>query len=248
MADLLLKLELNIFIQVAVFLLLLVYLFIHRKDPRHLMSALSLLRTLVLVILFVYLLLNYASEIPPELRLGSVLGMSLINLYMLWNAILIRLERPYRVALEACAQTPGNMEALKGAWLAGKRFYSVLYFLKGLFSGGSIRRFLNNVAGHQVREDLKDSFQKQGVHQEFVSLRIMVGYLKKQLAKDDTLPAEFKGAMEKVVADFAGHPWIEDQVNQFLNLVLASPEVLFYPEWAADQEGVGKSQGPAPTS
>lgn len=245
MVDYFIKIDFNVFVQVGLFLLLLVYLFTHRKDPHHLMSGVSLFRTLVLVTLFLYLLLNYASEIPPGLRSASIFGMFLINLYMLWNAVLTRLERPYRVALEACAQTPGNMDVLKGAWQAGKRFFSVRYFLKALFSGGSVRRFLNNLASHQVREDLTHIFKKEGIHKDFISLKTLVTYLKKQLAQDETLPQEFKGTMDKVVADFAGHPWIEDQVNQFLNLLLASPEVLFYPEWAAGQEEVGKTQGPA---
>jgi len=243
MLDYFIQFDFNVFVQVGVFLLLLVYLAIHRRDPHHLMSGLSLFRTLILIILFLYLLLNYASEIPPALRTSSVFGMFLINLYMLWNAILTRLERPYRVSLDACAQAPGNVTTLKSAWQAGKHFYSVRYFLKGLFSGGAIRPFLNNLASHQVREDLKNTFQKYGVHQEFISLKTLVNYLKSQLAEDDTLPQEFKDTMDKAVSDFTVHPWIEEQVNQFLNLVLASPEVLFYPEWSADQEKGGKTSG-----
>lgn len=245
MLDYFIQFDFNVFVQVGVFLLLLVYLAIHRKDPHHLMSGLSLFRTLILILLFLYLLLNYASEIPPSLRTSSLFGMFLINLYMLWNAVLTRLERPYRLALVACAQAPGKVETLKSAWQAGKHFYSVRYFLKALFSGGAIRPFLNNLASHQVREDLKNSFQKQGVHQEFISLKTLVSYLQKQLAQDDTLPQEFKGSMDKAIADFTVHPWIAEQINQFLNLVLASPEVLFYPEWSADQEQGGKTPGPS---
>lgn len=245
MTDYLIQVNFNVFAQVGVLILLLVYFFIHRKDPRHQTSGLSLLRTLVMVALFAFLLLNYASQITPGLRHASVVGMFLINLYMIWNVILTRLERPYRKALEVCTQAPGETAHLTAAWRAGKRFYSWHYFFQALLSGGSPGQFLKSVASHQVREDLQRSFQKHGVHQEFVSLRTLAVYLQKQLAQDETLPQDFKETMDKLVRDFASHPWIEEKVNQFLSTLLESPEELFYPGWFIVQGKVNQSPGSA---
>jgi len=244
MTDYLIQVNFNVFAQVGVLILLLGYFFLHRKDPRHQVSGLSLVRTLVVVLLFAYLLVNYSSQITPGLRHASVVGLFLINLYMIWNVVLTLLERPYRDALEACSKAPGHAAELAAAWRTGKRFYSWHYFFQALFSGGSPGLFLKSLAGHQVREDLNRSFQKHGVHQEFVSLKSLVIYLRKQLAQEETLPQEFKETMDQVVTEFANHPWIEEQVNKFLVLMLESPEELFYPELATIQTQAGRSPSP----
>jgi Ca2+/Na+ antiporter len=235
MLDTLLHLESSVYIQVGLLVILLLYFFTHRKAPRHLVSGLSLARTLGIFLLFVYLLWNWASAVSPQLRTASILGMCLVNLYMVWNVVLTRLERPYRDALEACGRAGGKAEGMEQAWRTGKRFYYWRYFTQGLFSGHP-GRFLNNLAGEQVREDLKSTFHRLGVKQNFLTLKTLVAYLKKQLAQDDTLPQDFRTAMAKVMENFAGHAWIEVRVNQFLTEMLESPEKLFSPEWAAVQD------------
>jgi hypothetical protein len=241
MFDFLFRMEASVYIQVIILILLLAYFFGYRKDPRHLVSGVSVLRTITLVLIFFYFLWNWASSVSPALRNVSVLGMFIINLYMLWNVILTRLERPYRDALEACGQNLGKPEEIQTVWRTGKTFAYVRYFPQALFSGSSPFKFLHGIAAEQVRQDLKEVLHRHGISKDLISLQTQVTFLKDRLAADETLPPEFKETMLKAIAQFSQHPWIEEQVNQFLTTVQENPETLIRPGEAAGLEEIIQS-------
>ncbi|MEW6386881.1 MAG: hypothetical protein AB1491_05120 [Thermodesulfobacteriota bacterium] len=243
MLDFFLRLQASVYIQIIILVLLLAYFFGHRRDPRHLISGLSLFRTIILILIFLYFLWNWSSEIPPSLRNVSVLGMFIINLYMFWNVILTRLERPYRDALEACGQEPEKPANYQQLWRSAKRFFYVRYFLDALFSGGSPTRFLHSITSEQVRHDVKNIFSQRGVKKPLISCQTEMAFLKNRLSQEESLPAEFKEVMTKAIDQFQQHPWIEEQVNEFLALALEDPVRLYSPEWAARME---KADRPAP--
>ena len=230
MFDYLITMESSVYIQLGLFALLLIYFFAYRKDPRHLVSGLSLVRTLLIFVLFSYLLWNWASAVSPPLRTASVVAMFLVNLYMLWNVVLTRLERPYRDALAACVRQGGQAADLEQVWRTGKRFYYWRYFSQALVSGAP-GRFAHNLAVDQVREDLQAVLRQKGLKPELLSLKTLVGYLEQQLSRDDTLPQDFKETMRQCITEFARHAWIETHVNRFLAELLESPERLFAPDW-----------------
>ena len=71
----------------------------------------------------------------------------------------------------------------------------------------------------------------------------MMAYLKNQLACDENLPSDFKDVMQESVECFIKHPWVEEQVNQFLDIATERPEDLHFPEWmSAFEKCVGKPE------
>jgi Ca2+/Na+ antiporter len=226
--------------QVLLFFLLVAYFFSHRKDPRLVVSGISMVRTVVLLLIFLYFLWNWSSEIPPSLRSASVFGMFLINLYMLFNLTLTRLERPYRNALENLGQDPRPSEHLPRVWRSGKRFFYAQYFLSSLFVRSPFS-FLHALAGHRVRADIQEVLARAGLEKRLVTLKTMAAYLENQVAGDENLPQDFKDLMHQTIQQFAGHPWVEDQVNRFLEIATETPEELHYPKWRENWEKSVKS-------
>ena len=72
-----------------------------------------------------------------------------------------------------------------------------------------------------------------GVKKKLISLSLMIEFMKNRLACDETLPADFKEVMGKTLDDLGKHPWLEEQVNEFLRLAMESPEDLHFPEWTS---------------
>jgi len=219
------------YIEIIIFFVLIAYFLTHRRDPHMVASSINLLRVLLLLVIFLYFTWSWATLIPPSLRATSVFGMFVINFYMAYNLVLSRLERPYRNALVAIAQDPEKHEILHDIWHQGKRFYSVFYIFQSLFSGTNPFHFLHTMATERVRDDIKEELRRYGVEQKLITLQVMAGYLKSQLACDTNLPTEFKDLMEKAIADFAKHPWIEENANEFLQIATERPEDLHFPEW-----------------
>ncbi len=224
------------FTEILIFVVLFIAFFVLRKDPRLVVSGFRLFRTLILVLIFFYLMFVWVSAIRPALSAISVFGMFVINLFMLYNLIQARLERPYRDALAIVAKEPLKHEPIHEVWHKGKRFYYFRYAWSSLFSGINPVQFLHTLATDRVRNDIKDELRRYGVEQKLISLPMMAGYLKSQAACDDTLPVEFRELMTKVINDFAKHPWIEEQVNNFLQMAVESPEDLHFPEWMQNFE------------
>ncbi|MFP3866940.1 MAG: hypothetical protein ACLFUU_02105 [Desulfobacteraceae bacterium] len=214
------------YIQVVLLFLLLAYFFGHRNDPRHIASRLGLVRTIILVLLFIYFLWNWSSEIPPSLRNTSVLGMFIINLFLIKNVGLSRMERPYRDALKELAQEPDNQEHLDNIWQTGKRFYYFRYFITSLFSGSSPKQFLHGIATERVQEDIKNIFSRSGKAKQLISCQTLTAFLQERLIKDQLLPPELKESIRQTIEQLTQHAWLQDQVNEFLNTAIEAPEKL----------------------
>jgi hypothetical protein len=221
------------YIQLVIFFLLGAYFVKHRRDPRMVVSGVRLIRVIILLVIFLYFTLTWGSLIVPSLRAISVFGMFIINIYLFYSLLLARMERPYRDTLTALSQNPEKVEAFQGVWGRGRKFYYFYYFLHSLFSGSNPFRFMKEMATDRVRNDIKDELRRLGVEKKLISLNLMVGFLKNRLAADENLPADFKEVMGKSIDDLEKHPWIEEQVNEFLRVAMETPEDLHFPEWTS---------------
>ncbi len=228
-------------IEIGILILLLLALLMHRKDPRLAISGISIVHTLMLLLIFLYLMFVWSSSVQPALRGISIFGMFLINLALLYHLILARLLRPYHLALNAMAQAPEKHELIQQVWETGKRFYYGRYVGSSLFSGANPFHFLHEMASDRIRDDIRDTLRRHGVEQRMLSLSTLVAYLKNQIACDTTLPADFQKLMLQTIDDFAKHPYIQEHIDKFLRLATESPEDLAYPEWTAKFESCIKS-------
>jgi hypothetical protein len=238
MTEFLVKFQTTVYAQVGIFVVLTaLYFMSQRKLPTHRLVSFAMVRIVVANVIFIYLLLNWSSEVNPTLRNASVMGMFVVNLYMLWQVVLTRMELPYREALEACGQNPDQPGLFQDVIRTGKRFYNMRYFWQALFSGGSIKRFLHGIALEQLRFDFKRIFQKHGVSQDIINFAMAMAFLRKQLAKAQ-LPAEVKDSTERAIAEFSQQPWIKEEMNTFLTIVVEAPEELYGSEWAEEWQKI----------
>jgi hypothetical protein len=224
------------FTELIIFILLMTYFVIHRHDKRLLMSGVSRLKVAMLLVIFIYFAwmpIVWPSLIPGSMLALSVFGMFVVNFYFLYSLILARIERPYREALARLAGDPEKHEVFREIWTFGKRFYYYDYFFQSLFSGANPFRFLSDIANDRVRDDIKNELRRLGVEKKLISLNLMVSFMKNHLACDETLPPDFKEVMEKTIDDLGKHPWIEEQVNEFLRIAMDTPEDLHFPEWTS---------------
>jgi hypothetical protein len=222
------------FTELIIFILLVAYVVIHRHDKR--LAGISRLKILSLLIIFVYFAwmpIVWPSLIPASMLTLSVFGMFVVNFYLVYSLILARIEWPYRERLATLAHEPGNQEVFQQIWSSGKRFYYCYYIFQSLVSGTNPFRFLREIATDRVRDDIKDELRQMGVEKKLISLSLMIGFMKTRLASDQTLPADFKEVMGKTLDDLLKHPWLEEQVNEFLRLATETPEEVHFPEWAA---------------
>ena len=220
------------FIELIIFVLLAAYSVVHRHDRR----GISLLKVFILSIIFIYFAwmpIVWPSLIPSSMRTLSVFGMFVVNFYFFYSLILGRIERPYRQALANLVREPEKHEIFRDIWSSGKRFYYYSYFSQSLVSGVNPFHFLSDIANDRVRDDIKDALRQLGVKKKLISLNLMVGFLKNRLAVDGSLPADFKEVMGNIIDDLEKHPWIEEQVNEFLRIAMESPEDLHFPEWTS---------------
>jgi hypothetical protein len=219
------------YVEILILAVLLLFFIMMRRDPRLVVSGLRIMRTLLVILIFLYFMFIWASTVQPTLRSISVFGMFLVNLFMLYNLILARLERPYRDALAAMTAEPSRHELIHAIWHNGKKFYYLRYAWSSLFSGASPVHFLHTVATDRVRDDMKDTLRRYGVEQKMITLEMMAGYLKSEIACDQTMPADFQDLVLKSIDNFANHPYIQEKANEFLLLATERPEDLHFPEW-----------------
>ncbi len=218
------------FIELIIFVLLAAYSVIHRHDRR----GISLVKVFILLIIFIYFAwmpIVWPSLIPASMLTLSVFGMFAVNFYFFYTLILARIEWPYREALANLVREPEKHEIFRDIWSSGKRFYYYSYFFQSLVSGSNPFHFLKDIANDRVRDDIKDALRQLGVQKKLISLSLMVGFMKNRLAADKNLPADFKEVMGKTLDDLEKHPWLEEQVNEFLRIAAESPEDLHFPEW-----------------
>lgn len=217
------SLMLTAYAQVVLLFLLLAYFFTHRKDPHVVTSKVNLIRIVVLMLIFLYFLWNWSSEIPPSLRNTSVLGMFIINLFLIKNLVLARWERPYRNALEVYAKEPEQEEHLDQIWRTGRRLYYMHYLISSLFSGGSPKHFLHGIANERICNDLEHILVRYGKTTHLISYKKLVAFLEERLADDESLPQEDKKLIEQAIDQFGHDEWIEEGVDEFLNKLIESP-------------------------
>ena len=222
------------FTELIIFILLMTYYVIHRHDRRQLMSGVSRLKVVMLLIIFIYFAwmpIVWPSLIPSSMLTLSVFGMFVVNFYFLYTLILARIEWPYREALANLVREPEKHEIFRDIWSSGKKFYYFSYIFQSLVSGVNPFHFLSEIANDRVRDDIKDALRQLGVEKKLISLSLMVGFMKSRLAADGSLPADFKEVMGKTIDDLEKHPWLEEQINEFLRIATESPEDLHFPEW-----------------
>jgi hypothetical protein len=220
------------FIELIIFILLVTYCVLHRHDKQ----GISLLKVSVLIIIFIYFAwmpIVWPSLIPASMLTLSVFGMFVINFYFLYSLILTRMERPYREALANLVREPEKHEIFRDIWSSGKRFYYFSYLFQSLVSGVNPFHFLSEITNDRVRDDIKDALRQMGVEKKLVSLKLMVGFMKTRLASDQNLPADFKEVMGTNLDDLLKHPWLEEQVNEFLRIATETPEEVHFPEWTS---------------
>ncbi|MBI4796901.1 MAG: hypothetical protein HY790_13880 [Deltaproteobacteria bacterium] len=220
------------YVQLVILCLFLWYFLVHRRDARMPVSRVGVIRMIILLLIFTYFLLSWASGIRPALAQAAVFGMFIINLFFLYSLILSRLERPYRDALAAYCGDPQNPENLDDIWSTGKRFYYLRHFFSSIMSGESPTRFLHEVTISRIRDDVQACLRQHGLTRQFISLKGMIAYLEGRLREEEMLPSEFKEVVKKELEDFKKHPWVEDQINEYLKIALETPEKIHNPEWS----------------
>jgi len=230
------------YVEIVILIVLLAYFFRQRKDKRLVASGIRLVRTIIMVMVFSYFMFIWASTVEPSLRHVSVFGMFLVNAYFLYNLVLAHFERPYRDALAGLGRQPKQPDILSGIWGAGKRFYYLRYLSASLFSGINPLHFLSEIASDRVRDDIKDELHRFGVEKSLITLPLMASYLQDQLARNDNLPPDFKETMGGVIDNLGKHPWLEEQINEFLRLVAENPEDLHFPQWMNQFNACAKSK------
>lgn len=229
MSEVLWSLEFTSITQILIFVALAIYLLTHRKDPSLVVSRPRLGRLAMVMLVFLYFVWSWASVVLPALRTINLLGMIGINLLMLGNLVATRLERPYRRALAAFGRDPEQETLLEDARHSGRRFYNFAYLGLALVSGIAPWQFLRETARERVHADIQEALAGQGKRSPVISFKGMAAFLQDRLAQDEFLPPEFKEVMQKDIQRFAQHTWAEEQVNEYLSLVLENPEELLTP-------------------
>ena len=234
MFDFLVSMESSFYVQVAIFLVLVIYNFhLARQLPNPLSLGFEIFKNIMLIIIFIYFSLSWSTVVNPSLRTASIVGMFIVNLFLIWHVLLNRAEIPYQIALNKTIEKSKDINNYKQLVSKGKHLYYLRYFWRSLFSGRFPGKFLHELASEQIRSDIQATLHNQGITKDLVNFKMETAFLRQKLAADETLPADFKEMMEKAVSQFEQHPWIEQQVNEFLELIMVSPEQLFTAEWAS---------------
>jgi len=220
------------YVHLVILCLFIWYFLAHRKDHRMPVARVGLIRMIILLLIFTYFLLSWASGIRPALAQAAVFGMFTINLFFLFSLILSRLERPYRDALAAYCRDPQSLENLDDVWSTGKRFYYLRHFFSSIMSGESPTRFLHEVTTGRIRDDIQTCLRSHGLTRQFISLKGMIAYLESRLDQEESFPPEFKDLVKKQLQQLGQHPWVVDEVDGYLKMALETPEKIHNPEWS----------------
>jgi hypothetical protein len=221
----------NAYVQVIIYFLLIGWFFIQRRHFGKISSSLNWVRTIILLLLFLYLFLNWSGTVNPSIRAASVIGMFFINISMVFNLLSNRMETHYRDALEVYGQDLDNKEKLERVWATGKRFFYSRYFIQSLFSGFVPQHFLRAIVSEKVPEDIQKILAEHGVGNAVISSQNMVAFLKQRLSQEEFIPENLQQMLKEAIDNFAQHAWITDQVNEFLHLALKNPKELYKSSW-----------------
>ena len=227
MLDQLARVNMSIYFQTLAFIVLLALLLrLHWKMGSIVHLAFSVAKYLVFLLVFIYLFLNWASDVNPTLRSSSILVMTLINLYMLWHVLLAAFELPYRRALRNCVDGACTPTDLERTFSTGKRFYKLRYLWSSLTCGVTPWLFLRGIAAERTRDDLHRLFVSLDPASSIFGSDLFLHYLRHQLAADKSLPADKRADQQHTLDTLARDGWLNEKTGAFLHLLLASPETL----------------------
>jgi hypothetical protein len=219
------------YVQGVLFIILLGLFWLQHRKFKLVSSGFNWLRTILLMVIFLYFYWNFTTSISPLIVRISILGMFFINLHMLYNLMLGNLDEKYRLALETYGQDIANKGLQEDVWGAGKKYIYTRYFFDALFSGYSPRNFLKGVISRQVPADIQSVFAKLGVSKELVTNQKLLAFLAMKLNQSPELPQEVKDILAQVIKQFGDHAWIQEQVDEFLQLALKDPEKFYEATW-----------------
>uniref|UniRef100_I2Q091 Uncharacterized protein n=1 Tax=Desulfovibrio sp. U5L TaxID=596152 RepID=I2Q091_9BACT len=220
-------LDLSIYLHSFLFLVfILVLARLHWKMdsvPRLILVA---IKYIAISFIFLFLFLNWASDVNPSLRNGSLYIITAINFYMLWSVILTAFEYPYRKALKRCVTDVCTGLDLENAFSTGARYYKLRYFWTSLTSGISPWKFTHAVAAERTRNDLHHLFISLDPETSIFGSRLYAQFLRHKLAQEKGLPPEKRVVAEKTIDALENDKWLREQTTQFLDHLLANPEEL----------------------
>ena len=227
MLDQLAKMDMSIYFQTVIFLLFIALLLRLQWKMGSLGHVLAnVLRYAVLLFIFIYLFLNWASDVNPTLRNSSILIMTLINLYLLWQVVLAAVELPYRRALRSCVDGICTGTDLEQAFSTGRRFYKLRYFWASLTSGTAPWRFLRGIAAERTRDDLHRVFTGLDPKASVFGASLYFQFLRSALNADKSMPGDKRSERQRAVEALARDQWLSEKTSDFLHHLLASPEEL----------------------
>jgi hypothetical protein len=215
------------YVQVVLFFILISFFWLQHRKFKLASSGFSWFRTIILLLLFVYFSWNWATSISQLISRFSVLGMFFINVYMVYNLVLGNLDEKYRLALDAYSRDIANKGLSEAVWSSGKKYVYARYFFDALFSGYSPNNFLKGIVSTQIPADIQNVLAKRGMDKDLVTHQRLVDFLNLKLNQAQELPSELKDILNQTIKQFGEHAWIQEQVNEFLRLILQDPEKLY---------------------
>ena len=227
MLDQLAKMDMSIYFQTVIFLIFIALLLRLQWKMGSLGHVLAnVLRYAVLLFIFIYLFLNWASDVNPTLRKSSILIMTLINLYLLWQVLLAAVELPYRRALRSCVDGICTGTDLEQAFSTGRRFYKLRYFWASLTCGTAPWRFLRGIAAERTRDDLHRVFVNLDPKTSVFGANLFVHFLKHRLDADKSQPAEKRAERLRLIETLDKDAWLSENTSEFLHQLLTAPQDL----------------------
>jgi hypothetical protein len=106
------------------------------------------------------------------------------------------------------------------------------HLLSSIMSGRSPTRFLHEITSNRIRDDVQARLREHGLTRQFISLKGLISYVEDRLAREETFPQEFKDLVKKHLDQLGQHPWVEEEVNEYLRMALETPEKIHNPEWS----------------
>ena len=221
------QMDMSIYFQSVVFLIFIAILLrLHWKIGSFFVVTSAIAKYIVLICVFIYIFLNWASDVNPSLRSSSLFIMTVINIFLLWHVIVTALELPYRRALKSCVDGICTRTDLEQAFATGKRFYKFRYFWSSLGSGIAPWRFLRGIAAERTRDDLHRIFVNLDPKASLFGADLFGHFLKHQLAADKAMDSAARAQRRSFIETLGSDAWLAERTGEFLNHLLASPEEL----------------------
>lgn len=225
MLERLAQMDMSIYFQTVVFVILLTALLrLHWKMGSFMHIVLRAVKYCLFILVFIYLFLNWASDVNPTLRSSSILIMTLINLYMLWQTLIASFELPYRRSLHACVDGACTASELSQTFSLGKRYYKFCYLWASFSSSLAPWSFLRGIAAERTRDDLHRVFAKHNPQGSLFGGELYFHFLTHRLGADKSLSDDQRATLRRNLEGLAKDPWLTKNTGDFLNHLLTAPE------------------------